>query len=375
MIAIDDRQNHDRARMQNQVATNRLAIWTGAGVDRDLDLAAFVNDLRGMAFPTSACGLIVARVLLFYIPRLSRRILMHLLTAALLIGFPWPGHSPTYDRHEDVIYGRKFGMALTMDVYVPKDKKNGAGIVYAVSGGWFSAKQPAPPTIYDEFIRRGYVVFAVYHGSQPRFTIPEVLQDMQRALRYIHHSAKKYGVDPDRLGIAGGSAGGHLSLMQGCTGRDGNPKAIDPVDRESSRVAAVACFFPPTDFLNYGRKGEIALGNGILKNFKAPFDFVQLDAITRAYYVIPDETRRREIGKQISPVYHVTDKTPPTLIIHGDADFLVPIQQSKLMIQRLEAAHVPCKLVVKPKAGHGWPDIIKDITTLADWFDQYLAAK
>jgi acetyl esterase/lipase len=286
-----------------------------------------------------------------------------------------PAARPEVDVKEDVIYGRKFGLAMTMDVYVPKGKKNGAGVIYAVSGGWFSAKQPARPPIYDEFLRRGYVVYAVVHGSQPRFTIPEVVDDMNRAVRFIRHTAKQYDVDPNRLGIAGASAGGHLSLMQGCAPKDGNPKSKDAIDHESSRVAAVACFFPPTDFLNYGKPGEDALGSGILKNFKAPFDFVEFDQFARAYYVIQDQGKRREIAKQISPANHVTEKSPPTLIIHGDADTLVPIQQAELIIEKLKAAKVPCELVVKPKAQHGWPGLDKDFVLLADWFDKHLAKR
>lgn len=298
---------------------------------------------------------------------------MQLVPLALLVAFPLPSVRPDFDRKEDVIYGRKFGMALTMDVYVPKARQNGAGIVYAVSGGWFSGKQPVPPRIYDEFLRRGYVVFAVYHGSQPRFTIPEVLDDMNRAVRYVRRHAHTYRVDKDRLGMTGGSAGGHLSLMIGCAGREGNPKAPDPVDRESSRVAAVACFFPPTDFLNYGKPGEEALGTGTLTNFKAPFDFVTFDLASRSFVSVSDPQKRRAIGKQISPVYHVTAKAPPTLIIHGDNDTLVPLQQSQLMIDKLKEAKVPCELVVKPKAGHGWGDILTDVNKLVDWFDKHLA--
>ena len=94
------------------------------------------------------------------------------------------------------------------------------------------------------------------HGSQPKFTIPEVLSDMNRSIRFIRHHAADYGIDPDRIGITGGSAGGHLSLMQGTAGDKGDPKAADPVDRESSRVQAVACFFPPTDFLDYGKPAK-----------------------------------------------------------------------------------------------------------------------
>src|SRR2546421_11157762 len=175
-----------------------------------------------------------------------------------------------------------------MDVFQPKDKAeaNGAGVVFCVSGGWFSAKETIRPGFVTPFVNRGYVVFAVVHGSQPKFTIPEVLEDMHRAVRFIHANAKKYNVDPDKLGIAGGSAGGHLSLMQGNAPRPGNPKATDPVERESSKVAAVGCFFPPTDFLNYGEPGKEALGRGTLTNFRPPFDFTEQDPKTRSFAII-----------------------------------------------------------------------------------------
>src|SRR5438270_10920655 len=91
----------------------------------------------------------------------------------------------TYARQEDVIYGRKFGMALTMDVFTPKKDANGAAVVFCVSGGWFSSHEGIPVGFFAELLRRGYTVFAVVHASQPRFTIPEVLGDMHRALRFI----------------------------------------------------------------------------------------------------------------------------------------------------------------------------------------------
>ena len=100
---------------------------------------------------------------------------------------------------------------------------------------------------------------------------------MNRAVRFIRYHARDYGIDPDRIGIYGASAGGHLSLMQGTAGDVGDPKAKDAVDRVSSRVQAVACFFPPTDFLNYGKTGEDAIGRGVLQGFKAPFEFHELD--------------------------------------------------------------------------------------------------
>src|SRR3954464_5509211 len=93
----------------------------------------------------------------------------------------------TYTRTDDVIYGRKFGLAMTMDVFAPKDKEkaNGKGIIWCVSGGGFSARPGGCGPGAQEFVNRGYTVFAVVHGSQPKFTIPEVLDDMHRAVRFI----------------------------------------------------------------------------------------------------------------------------------------------------------------------------------------------
>jgi len=280
-----------------------------------------------------------------------------------------------FTRTEDVIYGRKFGTALTLDVFAPKQNANGAAIVWCVSGGWFSSHDSVNAGAVGEYLRRGYTVFAVVHGSQPKFTIPEVLEDMHRSVRFIRSRADQYRIDPNRIGITGGSAGGHLSLMQGTAGTVGKPDAKDPVDRLSSRVQAVACFFPPTDFLNYGKPGENAIGRGVLKNFRAPFDFHEFDKAINAFVAITDEERILTIGRSISPVNHVTNDDPPTLIIHGDADLLVPIQQAESIIEKLKAAGVPTELVVKKGAAHGWPEMGKDAVTLADWFDKHLAKK
>jgi acetyl esterase/lipase len=304
---------------------------------------------------------------------LRRSLLAAVATCALAV--PAAAQEPNYTRTEDVIYGRKFGLAMTMDVFTPKEKANGAGVVFCVSGGWFSAKEAINPQFVREFADRGYVVFAVVHGSQPKFTIPEVLDDMHRAVRFVRHNAAKYKVDPDRLGIAGGSAGGHLSLMQGNAPKPGNPKATDPVEREPSKVAAVGCFFPPTDFLNYGEEGKIALGYGTLQAFRAPFDFRKMDDRTRAFERVADPAEVLKIAREISPVYHVTKESAPALIIHGDADKLVPIQQAERIVAKYKDAGVACELVVKNGAAHGWAGMDKDLKLIADWFDKHLAKK
>ena len=292
--------------------------------------------------------------------------------ALLTTTFPALTKAVDFTRKEDVVYGRKYGTALTLDVLTPKENANGAAIVWVVSGGWFSAHEAINPGFVQELLKRGYTVFAVVHGSQPRFTIPEIVADMNRAVRFIRYHAADYHIDPDRIGITGASAGGHLSLMQGTAGDKGNPEAKDPIDKTSSRVQAVACFFPPTDFLNYGKTGENALGRGILQGFKAPFDFHEQDPNTKVFRPIMDESRILEIGRQICPVTHASSDDPPTLIMHGDADQLVPIQQAQLIIDKLKSAGVDCKLVVKKGQSHGWPDLLQDMTIIADWFDQHL---
>jgi len=277
-----------------------------------------------------------------------------------------------FDRKVDVVYGRKYGTALTMDVFTPKSGANGAAVVWVFSGGWFSSHDAINTTFIDEFLRRGYTVFAVVHGSQPKFAIPEILKDMHRAVRFIRYHATDYHIDPDRIGITGASAGGHLSLMQGTAGDTGDKSAKDAVDQTSSRVQAVGCFFPPTDFLNYGKPGENAVGRGILAGYKPAFDFQEQDPGTKVFRPITDEAKILEIARQISPAYHASADDPPTLIIHGDADTLVPIQQAELILEKLKSAGVETKLVVKKGQKHGWPDFAKDFSIVADWFDAHL---
>lgn len=280
---------------------------------------------------------------------------------------------PAFTRNEDVIYGRKYGTALTMDVFRPKGNANGAAVVLVISGGFFSSHEAVNPAFARPLLDRGYTVFAVVHGSQPRYTVPEIVQDMNRAVRYIRHHAKDYGIDAGRIGVSGASAGGHLSLMLGTAGEKGDPAAKDPVDRESSRVQAVACFFPPTDFLNFGAPGkELIHAQDHGKPFRAAFDYRELDKESNLWVPVTDPARLRELTQRISPITHVTADDPPTLIIHGDSDNLVPLQQSETMVEKLKGAGVEAKLVVKTGAGHGWLTMAQDMKTLADWFDEHL---
>ncbi len=287
---------------------------------------------------------------------------------------PARADEPGYDRKEDVVYGRKYGTALTMDVIAPKTNANGVGLVFMVSGGFFSSHAAIQPAFFKPFVDRGYTVFAVVHGSQPRFQVPEIIDDVNRAVRFIRFHARDYKVDPDRLGVFGASAGGHLSLMLATAGKAGEPSATDPVDRESSRVQAAACFFPPTDWLNFGEPGlEKLRATDFDPPFRAAFDYRKLDPTTNLWIAVDDADERRAIARETSPITHVSPDDPPTLIIHGDADKLVPLQQSESFEKKLREAGVATRLIVKKGAAHGWPGLVDDLDQLVDWFDQHLA--
>src|SRR5262245_44622719 len=166
---------------------------------------------------------------------------------------PKPKPLPPHTHAKNEIYGNKDGMALIMDVFTP-NKSNGAGVILIVSMS-FQSNREMLQVIQDyaaaDFLDRGYVVFAVLHGSQPKFTVPEIVEVVHRAVRFIKHNAERYHIRPENLAAAGGSSGGLLALMTGCGWKLGNPDAPDPVERQSSKVAAVACFFPVTDFRTF----------------------------------------------------------------------------------------------------------------------------
>jgi acetyl esterase/lipase len=307
-----------------------------------------------------------------------KRVGLWLLAGLMVLGMAGAvgaADEPTFTRQEDVIYGRKWGMALTLDVFTPKKDANGAGIIYVVSGGWFSNHDAINAGAINEYLKRGYTVFAVVHGSQPKFTLPEIIEDMNRSVRFIRLHAKDYKIDPDKLGITGGSAGGHLSLMQGTAGDKGKPSDKDSVEQMSSRVQCVACFFPPTDFLNWGVEGHELNTVTVRNPFKPPFDFHEREADTNLFKPVTDTKKIHDLLRELSPIYHVNAESPPTFIMHGDKDELVPIQQAEVMVAKLKEAGVPAELVVKKGAAHGWPNISRDTVAFADWFDRYLLKK
>jgi acetyl esterase/lipase len=282
-----------------------------------------------------------------------------------------------YTRQADVIYGRKHGVALTMDVLFPK-KQNGAAVIYAVSSGFNSHHKWIEGTRFAKnmsmLLDRGYTVFLVVHGSTPKFTIRENYADIRRSIRFIRHNAKSYGIDSNRIGMSGASAGGVISLMMAATPQEGDPKARDPIDRESTRLQAVACFYPASDLINFQKAGENVLKIAAANRHLGSYQFRDHDPKTNSYKLITDPKRVAELLADNSPITHVSAGDTPTLIVHGEKDRLVPLLQASKMVDALKAVGVESKLVVAKGKGHSWRDQwTNEMKHIADWFDVHLA--
>jgi len=280
-------------------------------------------------------------------------------------------------RVSDVIYGRKDGMALTMDVFKPP-KPNGAAVIWAVSGGFHSSHRHIAGQGFEHrmqpFLRRGYTVFAVLHGSAPKYEMREITADMHRAVRFIRRHAEDFGIDPKRIGISGASAGASLALLIGTKGGPGDPKAADPVDRQSSRVQAVACFYPGTDWVNFLGEGvdclEITQRRGLIEGFR----FREYDPEQKEHVLITDPERVQKILRDYSPVNWATPESAPALMIHGEQDVMPPTHSTR-MAEKLRAAGVAAEVIIKKGQGHGWSNQGEDMERLADWYDKHLNGK
>jgi acetyl esterase/lipase len=279
-------------------------------------------------------------------------------------------------RQSDVIYGRKFGMALTMEVFTPRTQ-NGSGVLWVVSSSGRSSREQ---TLQDSFDRRiaplldrGYTVFAVLHGSVPVFNLQDHVSDVRRAVRFVRHNAARFAVDPQRLGLSGSSAGGLLALLVALNSQAGDTVSQDAVERESTAVQAVGCFFPPTDLLNYGAasRNVIELMQARGADIDPAFQFYDLGAGGARKPVTAREDVLR-ILRELSPIAHVTTDDPPTILLHGAEDRAVPVPQSQVLAERLRAVGVPTRLVTRAGAGHAYPGWESDVALIADWFDEYL---
>ena len=278
--------------------------------------------------------------------------------------------SPAFDRKTDVVYGRKWGMALTMDVFTPRDNPNysehGPAIVWVVSGGWFSAHEAIsiPPD-------RG-VSQARIHGLRRRARQPAAIHDSRSHPGHesggaIHPLSCQGLSDRPRSHRRDGRLRRRPSLAHAreppATRATRKPAIRSIRHRAASRPSA-ASSRPPISSTTASRAKTRSAAASCRASSPRSISRSRIRK-TKVFRSITDEARIIELGRQISPVNHVSSDDPPTLIIHGDADKLVPIQQAEIFLDKLKAAGVETKLVVKKGAGHGWGDLLKKTSPLS----------
>lgn len=145
-----------------------------------------------------------------------------------LVAAAWVYAHPSCDWQRGIVYGERRGEPLTLDVLTPP-APNGLGIVFMVSGGWKSSPNSFRPWLLSPLLRHGYTLFAVAHVPQPRATVDEIVADISRGVRYVRAHAAEFHVDPDRIGVTGGSSGGHLALMLATRGGPAEADSADPL--------------------------------------------------------------------------------------------------------------------------------------------------
>ena len=285
------------------------------------------------------------------------------LAAVLLLGSPSTilgEEKPTiYDQRTDVAFADVHGVAITMDIFTPVGyEKNGRGIVDVASGGWSSdrgkIRDHKRAQMYDIFCGRGYTVFAVRPGSISRFSGKDMVENVERAVDWIKQRSDEFQIDPTRLGLTGASAGGHLASLVAV--------------RNKSSVAATGVFFPPTDLIQFGKATiDPRADNGIGRLVRALAFPDGIDGL--------DDKEIAAGLAAMSSAYQVTPESPPFLLIHGDADTVVPLQQSERLMNELKKQNVSVELIVKAGGGHPWLTIHEEVRRLADWFDGQLISQ
>jgi acetyl esterase/lipase len=269
----------------------------------------------------------------------------------------------------NVVYGMVSGTALLLDVHRPATP-NGYGIVFIAGSGFQASSDYGAKPIKDTQIDlwgppltdAGYTVFSVNHRGAPGFHYPAAIDDVTRAIRFIRSRARDYGIDA-RLGGLGGSSGGNLIALAALRASPGAESDADPVDREPATLEAIVLRAPAID----------------LRNPPVP----RIMGFVVAYMGMPpgESPQAKALYDAASPITLVGPHAPPTLLIHGDADELIPYADSVAMQTALLAAKVEAKLVTVPGGRHGadfgvagpalagWPNYHAETVR---WFDRHL---
>jgi len=261
---------------------------------------------------------------------------------------------------EDITYCIiPYGTPLLMDVYYPEDGDGPWPVtVYVHGGGWVSGDKSkgAGFRLVEPLRRSGYLVVSINYRLSPEHQFPAHIEDVKCAIRHLRANAGAYNLDPEHIGVFGGSAGGHLATLLGTSDDSAGLEGPGEYQEYSSRVGAVVDLFGPTDGTAFCIPSKI----------EAVFGAV---------------TCEDEIITAASPMTYISADDPPFLIFHGDQDDVVPINQSERLHEALMAAGVQSTFIVVENAGHGFsragdselnPTMKTVLQMVVDFFNHHL---
>ncbi len=264
--------------------------------------------------------------------------------------------SPSIVVEHDLVYAQAGKTELQLDLAMPKEGNGPFPTLVCIhGGGWRQGKRQDLSKTIEVFAGRGYVATTISYRLSDVAPFPAQIEDCKAAVRWLRANAKKYKIDPERIGALGFSAGAHLACLLGTTQKDdgleGNGGNLD----QSSRVQAVVSFFGPTDLTTKDWTPQVE------KDILIPFLGGTIDQKPEQY-------------QKASPIRYVTKEAPPFLFFHGTDDKLVGIRQSQMLLKKLRSVGVSAEIVEMEGEGHGWRNGKLEMTinqTLA-FFDRQL---
>lgn len=255
----------------------------------------------------------------------------------------------------DIPYVEKGSKAQSLDLLIPAEAASGQSlplIVWIHGGGWHGGDKARNPAM--QMLRRGYAVASINYRLSGQATFPAQIFDCKAAIRWLRAHAKENGIDPDHIGVWGGSAGGHLVALLGTSGDVKELEGDLGNTGVSSRVQAVCDFFGPSELSSVGTSANAQ------------------DAVSKLLGGSGAEVAEK--AKQASPVWYVSPDDPPFLVMHGTQDRLVNPRQSQVLYDQLKEKKVDAMLEMIDGAGHGGPQFStpERVKMIAGFFDQHL---
>jgi len=275
--------------------------------------------------------------------RLQQTLLLIALSLATVTAHAAETRTPTQD---GILYGTADGQPLTMDYYAPKGPAPHPIAIIIHGGGYHGGDSKAGSEAYvaDFLAPAGYAVFSVNYRVAPKYPYPFMVQDVQRAVRYLRSHARDYKADPNKIALVGGSAGGYLSNMVGLLNAPGDPNASDPIDRVSAKSQAVVSLYAQSSF-------EFVPLNADVHRFLDPFIA---------------QKGLKEAIRESSPITYVAKRDPPFLQILGDQDEYIPMSEATNLQTALHAVKVRCDIITIPGGKHGTGNWHK-LPNVPDW--------